>query len=323
MDLDLPSFAKPKEGSPQEEELIQLTLKAKSDIRALQRQKMRLNTQLSELKSIATHMEEGLGFTCDDAEGMGLDEDDDDGEGEGSDDDEDGVDEDLILDVLPVGHESLITVAEPVEQKEFGGEDLIRFVDQMVYTMRMHEGIGLAAPQVGVSQRVIVIGAEDKPDDNPDQVLPAEHLAKMNEEDFPCAFPSAVVVNPVLTPMPDSEDKAYFESCLSLPGFFALVTRPSHIRVQGFDVLGMPIDFEASGYVARVLQHEMDHLDGIMYTDIMEPKSFVNEEAIADDDDDDSDDYDDSDDDSDDDDKDKYEDAEDAAGFAGRPVSVL
>jgi peptide deformylase len=111
--------------------------------------------------------------------------------------------------------------------------------------MYFAEGIGLAAPQIGVSRRVCVLDLHDE--DNPDDGR-------------------WVLVNPVIVESSDEEDKAS-EGCLSIPEMEEVVTRPARVTVQGFDADGQAIEVEADGLLARALQHEIDHLDGVLFTD--------------------------------------------------------
>ena len=124
-------------------------------------------------------------------------------------------------------------------------DELRRLVADMLETMYFAEGIGLAAPQISVSQRVCVLDLCDEDD------------------------PEAgrwVFVNPVIVESSDEADKKP-EGCLSIPEMEDVVTRPARVTVRGFDVEGQAIDVEAEGLLARALQHEIDHLDGILFID--------------------------------------------------------
>jgi len=130
--------------------------------------------------------------------------------------------------------------AQPVERVD---KDTRRLVDDMIATMREADGIGLAAPQVGVSRRVFV--------------------AEVDETVY-------VLINPaVLDASPDSE--VADEGCLSLPGYAGAVARRVRVRVRGQDRRGKTVTVEAEGLLARCFQHELDHLDGILYIDRMAP----------------------------------------------------
>ena len=124
-------------------------------------------------------------------------------------------------------------------------DDLRRLVADMLETMYFAEGIGLAAPQISVSQRVCVLDLRD--------------------EEAPEAG-RWVFVNPVVVESSDEEDKKP-EGCLSIPEMEDIVTRPARVTVRGFDAEGQAIEVEAEGLLARALQHEIDHLDGILFID--------------------------------------------------------
>ncbi len=124
---------------------------------------------------------------------------------------------------------------------------LHELVADMQETMRHANGAGLAAPQIGVSQRVVIFGFE-------------------RNERYPDApaVPPTVLVNPVLTQL-GTEMEDDWEGCLSVPGMRGLVPRAAQLRYQGFDAHGNAIDRTVDGFHARVVQHEVDHLDGILY----------------------------------------------------------
>jgi peptide deformylase len=136
-------------------------------------------------------------------------------------------------------------VASPV--KLFDTPELHRLVDDMIETMRACDGAGLAANQIGVLQRVVVFGVEHNP-----RYPDAEPV------------PFTVLVNPQITPL-TAEREAGWEGCLSVPGMRGLVPRYSRIRYRGLDPSGEPLEREVAGFHARVVQHECDHLDGILY----------------------------------------------------------
>lgn len=138
-------------------------------------------------------------------------------------------------------------------------------IDYMRETVRDAPGVGLAAPQVGESLQLAVI--EDK----------AEYHKNLTEAEMKergrAAVPFHVLVNPVLEVRGEST-ATFFEGCLSLPGFTALVPRAKEVRVTGLDHRGEPRVIEASGWYARILQHEIDHLHGTLYIDRMHARSF-------------------------------------------------
>jgi peptide deformylase len=136
-------------------------------------------------------------------------------------------------------------VASPVER--FGTAGLRELVRDMDDTMRSLDGAGIAAPQIGVSLRVVIFEVTANP-----RYPHAE------------AVPYTVLVNPVLEPL-GAEQEDGWEGCLSVPGLRGLVPRYRQLRYRGFDLEGRPIDRTVAGFHARVVQHEVDHLDGILY----------------------------------------------------------
>ncbi|HXR51408.1 MAG TPA: peptide deformylase [Steroidobacteraceae bacterium] len=133
------------------------------------------------------------------------------------------------------------------EVKKFGTPVLDDLLRDMFDTMHAAGGVGLAAPQIGESLRVVVFGFE-------------------NSERYPeaPAVPRTILINPVLTPIGREEEEGW-EGCLSVPGLRGWVPRFRHLRYRGVDPAGAPIDRTVEGFHARVVQHEVDHLDGILY----------------------------------------------------------
>jgi peptide deformylase len=150
-----------------------------------------------------------------------------------------------IREVLRMGDPRLLAVAAPVV--EFGTPGLAELLNDMQDTMRSLNGAGLAAPQIGVGLRVVIFGFEEN--------------SRYPDED---AVPFTVLINPVLTPLGDSQDEGW-EGCLSVPGMRGLVPRYRDLRYTGFDAQGNSIDRTVKDFHARVVQHEVDHLDGILY----------------------------------------------------------
>jgi len=138
----------------------------------------------------------------------------------------------------------------------------------------MHEapGVGLAAPQVGLSLQLAVI--EDREEYHKDAM--AEHLRE--RERLPVPF--HVIINPALTLLP-GEKVEFFEGCLSVPGFSALVSRARSVRVECLNEQGKKKAIEASGWYARILQHEIDHLHGGLYIDRMNSRTFTSADNWA------------------------------------------
>lgn len=161
-----------------------------------------------------------------------------------------------------MGDPLLRQVAVKVER--FDGE-LATLIADMDETMRSLNGAGLAAPQIGVSLRVVIFELKENPR-YPD-VEPV---------------PYTVLINPVLTPLRTDEREEGWEGCLSVPGMRGLVPRYRHLRYQGVDPQGRPIDRTVQGFHARVVQHEVDHLDGILYPQrILDLRNFGFEDALT------------------------------------------
>ena len=147
--------------------------------------------------------------------------------------------------VLRMGDARLWEVSQAVVK--FGTPELEALLQDMRDTMQAMNGAGLAAPQIGVGLRVVIFGVQSN--------------SRYPDAD---SVPETVLINPVITPVNDETDMAW-EGCLSVPGLRGVVERHSHIRYQGFDEQGALIDRTVSGFHARVVQHECDHLDGILY----------------------------------------------------------
>lgn len=166
-----------------------------------------------------------------------------------------------VRQVLKMGEPLLAAVASPV--RRFDAE-LAALVTDLNDTMRALDGAGLAAPQIGVSLRVVVFEVAANP--RYPNVSPVPHT---------------VLVNPELTPLGESREEGW-EGCLSVPGLRGLVPRFKRLRYRGFDMQGQPIDRTVEGFHARVVQHEVDHLDGILYPQrIRDLRQFGFEEALA------------------------------------------
>jgi peptide deformylase len=150
-----------------------------------------------------------------------------------------------IRDVLKMGDPRLLESARPVE--DFASIELAHLIVDMHDTMRSLNGAGLAAPQIGVGLQVVIFEVSANP-----RYPDAESV------------PFTVLINPLLTPLSDVME-AGWEGCLSVPGMRGLVPRHTALRYQGFGAAGQPIDRSVSGFHARVVQHEVDHLHGILY----------------------------------------------------------
>jgi peptide deformylase len=154
-----------------------------------------------------------------------------------------------ILKIARMGHPVLRARARKVEAAEVKSPAFQKLVDDMIETMREYDGIGLAAPQVHEGVRLALIGIEDgRGQDHSIRVLP--------------------VVNPEIAPV-GKETEEDWEGCLSLPKLRGRVVRPSHIQIRALDRRGNKMELDLEGYPARVAQHEIDHLDGVLFIDRM------------------------------------------------------
>jgi peptide deformylase len=151
----------------------------------------------------------------------------------------------MIREVLKMGDLRLLEKSQPV--KAFGTPQLRELIVDMRDTMAHLNGAGLAAPQIGVSLRVVIFGVTRNP-----RYPDAEEV------------PDTVLVNPVITPIGEEMEEDW-EGCLSVPGMRGVVPRFRRLRYEGFDESGLTIDRSVEGFHARVVQHECDHLDGILY----------------------------------------------------------
>jgi peptide deformylase len=158
-----------------------------------------------------------------------------------------------VREILRMGDPRLLRVAEPV--REFGTPELDALVADMFETMRAVNGAGLAAPQIGVNLRLVIFGFGRNP----------------RYPDAPMV-PETVLINPILQPLSDETEEG-FEGCLSVPGLRGSVPRFTRLHYEGVDQYGAPISRDVDGFHARVVQHEVDHLDGILYP--MRVKDFT------------------------------------------------
>ncbi len=150
-----------------------------------------------------------------------------------------------VREILKMGDPRLLRMAQPV--RAFDTPELHALVSDMFDTMAAANGAGLAAPQIGVDLQLVIFGFE-------------------RNERYPEAppVPMTVLVNPTITPLSDALEEGW-EGCLSVPGLRGVVPRFARIRYAGFDAKGTPIEREAEGFHARVVQHECDHLIGRLY----------------------------------------------------------
>jgi peptide deformylase len=150
-----------------------------------------------------------------------------------------------VREILKMGDERLLRVAQPV--REFDTPELRSLIDDMFDTMHAANGAGLAAPQIGVDLQLVIFG----------------FAHNVRYPDAP-EVPRTVLINPLIVPLSD-ELEVGWEGCLSVPGLRGKVPRWARIRYSGFDPQGQPIEREADGFHARVVQHECDHLIGRLY----------------------------------------------------------
>jgi len=151
----------------------------------------------------------------------------------------------MIREILRMGDPRLLRVSEPVTR--FDTVELRELLTDMFETMQAADGAGLAAPQIGVGLRVVVFGFESN--------------ARYPEA---AAVPRTILINPAIEPLGDAMQDGW-EGCLSVPGLRGLVPRFERVRYRGFDERGIALEREVDGFHARVVQHECDHLDGILY----------------------------------------------------------
>ena len=149
-----------------------------------------------------------------------------------------------IRDILKMGNPDLLKVSEPVD---FEKDDLATLIEDMKETMKANDGAGLAAPQIGVFKRLVIFGFDAN-----DRYPEADSV------------PFTVLINPIITPLSDEKENGW-EGCLSVPGLRGVVPRFTHIKYEGYDVEGNKLEREVEDFHARVVQHECDHLDGILY----------------------------------------------------------
>jgi peptide deformylase len=171
-----------------------------------------------------------------------------------------------ILKIVQAGHPALRQKARPLTPEEIRGAEIQRLIEEMRETMRDAPGVGLAAPQVGLPLQLVVI--EDKPAyverGDPDEM----------RERGRTAVPFQVLVNPRLT-IVDRTPLEFFEGCLSVTDMMMVVGRAKAVKVDALDHAGQPVTLSAAGWPARILQHEIDHLRGVLCIDRMRSRTFM------------------------------------------------
>ena len=161
-----------------------------------------------------------------------------------------------ILKIARMGHPILRAKARPLHPSEIRTPKIQQLIDDMFETMKEYQGVGLAAPQVHESIRVFVAGLPPPPEGDTD------------DEDDEAHLPLMALINPEITPV-GKESSEDWEGCLSIPDIRGRVPRARQITVRAFDRTGKKIEIEATGFTARVIQHETDHLDGVLFFDRM------------------------------------------------------
>jgi len=153
-----------------------------------------------------------------------------------------------IREIITIPHETLRSKARKVTSF---GEELQTLIDDMLETMRAAPGVGLAAPQLNVPLRVIVVEFAESEED--EEVTPELYIC----------------VNPKITPT-SAEEEVGTEGCLSIPGIVGDVSRPLGVTVKGLNRHGQPMKLKTTGWLARIFQHEVDHLNGVLFVDLAE-----------------------------------------------------
>lgn len=172
----------------------------------------------------------------------------------------------MVYDIVQVGDPVLRQRARPLAPDEIATPFIQELICGMRMTMYDAPGVGLAAPQVGESLQVAVVEDDE------------EHLEMISPlrraEQRRTALPFTVLINPTLTPLGDETDE-FFEGCLSVEGYSAVVARYRAVRVEALDGRGRPVRLELEGWPARIVQHELDHLAGVLYVDRMDTRTFT------------------------------------------------
>lgn len=172
----------------------------------------------------------------------------------------------MLLKLRQVGEPILREKARPLSREELLSSSIQDLISSMRETLRDAPGVGLAAPQVGIGVQLAII--EDL----------AEYWRELSESELKArersALPFHVIVNPQIVEASDTKLE-FFEGCLSLAGFTGIVPRSGQVTVECLDHRGKPKRIQASGWYARILQHEIDHLNGTIYIDRMASRSFM------------------------------------------------
>lgn len=171
--------------------------------------------------------------------------------------------------VLTMGDPRLWQVSTELAQDEFDTPDLHQLIDDLRDTMAAYDGAGLAAPQIGVLRRVVIFGVQHAEESELNPRYPDADVV-----------PETVLINPRIDVLGDSQ-QGMWEGCLSVPGMRGYVERPDHIRYSGYDQFGQFFEREVEGFHAVVVQHECDHLDGVLYPmKLKDMRQFGFEDAL-------------------------------------------
>jgi peptide deformylase len=179
----------------------------------------------------------------------------------------------MNLKIVQAGDPVLREAARPLTAAEITSGEIQQLIDLMRETMRDAPGVGLAAPQIGESLQLAVI--EDRPDYQ--EKVDDERLAMLERK----PVPFHVIINPRITLGAARPEARFFEGCLSLTGFVGVVGRALDVHVDALDDKGRPVSIDASGWYARILQHEIDHLNGALYIDRVYSRTLMTQENYS------------------------------------------
>jgi peptide deformylase len=175
--------------------------------------------------------------------------------------------QDIKLKIIQVGDPVLRNGARPLTKEEIGSPPIQQLIVLLKNTMRDSPGVGLAAPQVGIPLQIVVI--EDR-----EEYLKLLKPEEIKERDRR-PIPFHVIINPKITLLESEKQADFYEGCLSLNGFVGKVPRALKVKVEALNEKGEPINIQAQGWYARILQHEIDHLKGTLYIDRMHTRTFT------------------------------------------------
>lgn len=177
----------------------------------------------------------------------------------------------MVRKIVQTGDPVLRRVADPVDLARIGTKEFEQLIDDMIETMRKAPGVGLAAPQIGESLQLTVL--EDR-----------EEMLETLDDDYVdqrkrTAVPLTVLINPTIEPVGENR-VTFYEGCLSVAGFAAMTERWEGVHVKALNRQGEPIELRWKGWPARILQHEIDHLQGNLYVDRMDTRTFTDTENL-------------------------------------------